>query len=68
MEHVTLNVSGMSCMGCVNSVKNVLAPLPGVASVEVSLEKGEVVIGYDPAQANVEQFKSTIVDAGYDVL
>ena len=31
METTTLKVDGMSCGGCVKSVTNVLAALPGVA-------------------------------------
>ena len=67
METIQLNVQGMSCMGCVSSVKKVLEPIPGVASVEVTLENGQATIVYDPARASVEQFKDAIVDAGYDV-
>ena len=68
METVTLNVKGMTCMGCVRSVKNVLEPIAGVSGVEVVLEKGLVTIGYDPARTGVAAFKSAIEDAGYEVL
>lgn len=68
METVTLNVKGMTCMGCVRSVKNVLEPIPGVTGVDVSLEKGEVVVKYDAASAQVSAFKTAIEDAGYDVV
>ena len=68
METVTLNVKGMTCMGCVKSVKNVLEPIAGVHSVEVSLEKGMVSVNYNAAKTGVDAFKSAISDAGYDVV
>ena len=67
MEKVTFTVKGMTCMGCVGSVKKVLQPIPGVSGVEITLENGAVVISYDPAKAGVAQFRDTINDAGYEV-
>jgi len=68
MEKITLTVKGMTCMGCVRSVKNVLEPIPGVAGVDVTLENGQVIIDYDPARSSVEQFTLAINDAGYEVV
>jgi len=67
METKVLHVKGMTCMGCVNSVKNVLKPLPGVQGVDVTLENGEVRVTYDPANANTSEFRSAIEDAGFEV-
>ncbi|MHB9118028.1 MAG: heavy-metal-associated domain-containing protein [Burkholderiales bacterium] len=68
MEIVIFNVKGMSCMGCVNSVKNVLEPIPGVAKVEVSLETGQVAVSFDASQARPDQFKAAIEGASYEVI
>lgn len=68
METLTLNVKGMTCMGCVNSVKRVLAPIAGVAQVEVVLETGKVDIGFDASQAKADQFREAIRGAGFEVL
>ncbi len=68
MEKITLTVKGMTCMGCVASVKNVLEPIPGVSSVEITLDNGEVVITYDPARTEADQFRNAINDAGYEVI
>ena len=68
MENLTLNVQGMTCGGCVNSVKRVLGAIPGVSQVDVVLETGKVSLGYDAAQANPAQFKAAIRDAGYQVV
>lgn len=68
MEKITLAVKGMTCMGCVKSVKNVLEPIPGVAGVDIVLENGQVTISFDPAKAGLDQFKTAIQDAGYEVV
>lgn len=67
METITLDVSGMTCMGCVASVKSVLTPLPGVSQVDVVLETGKVSVHYDAGQSQPAQFKQVIQDAGYKV-
>jgi len=68
METIQLNIKGMTCNGCVNSVKNVLQKTPGVTSVEVSLEQNCATVIYDPQQANPAQLKAAVEDAGYDVI
>ena len=68
METLTLNIKGMTCGGCVKSVSNVLQQLPGVASVNVSLEQNNAAINYDPSKVKTAQFKAAIEDAGFDVV
>lgn len=68
MQTEIVKVKGMTCMGCVNSVKNVLEKIPGVSSSEVSLEQGQVKIQYDAAMTGTAQFKSTIEEAGFEVV
>jgi len=68
METVVLKVKGMTCMGCVRSVKNVLEPIPGVAEVDIALDRGEVAVRYDPAKAGADEFRAAIQDAGYEVV
>lgn len=67
METTTIAVSGMTCMGCVASVKRVLGGIAGVASAEVTLEPGQAKVSYDPAKASLQAIKTAISDAGYDV-
>jgi len=67
MQTTTLNISGMTCNGCVSSVSRVLNALDGVAKADVSLDKKCAVVDYDPAKLGVDQLKRTIVDAGYEV-
>ena len=68
MEKITLTVKGMTCMGCVRSVKAVLEPLAGVAKVDITLDGGLVAVEFDSAQVQAEQLKAAIDDAGYEVV
>ena len=68
METVTMKVTGMTCGGCVNSVKRVVQAVAGVDSVDVSLEKGEAVVRYDASTASPAQFAEAIEAAGFDAV
>lgn len=66
METTVLKINGMTCGGCVKSVTNVLKALPGVHDAEISLERAEAEVSFDPAQASVAQLKGAIEDAGFE--
>lgn len=66
METV-VKVQGMTCQGCVKSVTRVLQALPGVESVDVSLERGEAALRYDPARSTMEDFRKAVENAGFAV-
>jgi len=66
-EHITLKVGGMTCMGCVGSVKRLLSQVPGVKQVDVDLASGKTEIDYDPAQAAPAALRQAIIDGGYAV-
>lgn len=65
MDTVTIKVDGMTCGGCVASVKRVVQAVPGVENVDVSLERGEAVITYDGAKAQPAAFRTAIDAAGF---
>ena len=50
MSTIHLEVQGMSCGGCVNSVTAALSPLPGVTGVKVDLSAGHVTVTGDLTQ------------------
>ena len=56
METVELKVEGMDCEGCVKSVTRMLSGVPGVTAVEVSLEKNQARVSYDPAKSGLADF------------
>jgi len=65
MQETTIRVEGMTCNGCVASVTRVLKTLPGVGSVDVSLERGEAKVQFDPSRTDLDHLKKTIEAAGY---
>jgi len=67
MENATLNVTGMTCQGCVASVTRVLKAVPGVSDVVVTLQPGTATVVYDATRATLPVLKAAIEDAGYDV-
>ena len=66
METLVVKVGRMTCGGCVNSVRKVVAAIDGVANVDVSLADAQATVGYDAARAQPETIKSAIRDAGFD--
>lgn len=68
MVVLNLKVGGMSCSGCVNSVKRLLSALDGVQTVEVDLAQGWVTVNYDPARVAPDALRRAIEDGGYQVL
>ena len=67
MERIKLTVTGMTCQGCVRSVKTVLESVPGVAAAEVSLERGEASVAFDRERASIAHLKAAVQEAGYEV-
>jgi len=67
METLQLKVTGMSCMGCVNSVKNLLGALPGVGPVDIDLASGSVSVQYAADQVQAAQLRQAIEEGGYGV-
>ena len=67
MEHVSLDVKGMSCEHCVKAVETNVGVLNGVDRVEVHLKEGKVEVEFNSEQVSIETVKSTIEDQGYDV-
>lgn len=67
MKTEVLNVTGMTCGGCVASVKHALTALPGVAGVVVSLPRKQVEIKFDESKLTVDAMRTALQSAGYDI-
>jgi mercuric ion transport protein len=61
----TFKVSGMTCAGCEATIKLALDETPGVRTSEVSYDRGEAVVDYDPAVTDVAQIRKAIDETGY---
>ncbi len=62
----TLTIKGMTCGGCVAAVKLQLKRTEGVISYEVSLEKGEAVVSYDPAKTDPKRIAVSVSQTGFE--
>lgn len=67
METTIIPVGGMTCMGCVASVKRVLGGIGGISSAEVTLDPAQATVTYDAGRIDIQTIKTAISDAGYDV-
>ncbi len=68
MKEITLDVKGMSCQMCVKHVTDALRGVNGVETVEVSLDDALARVEYDPERAGMEDFKTAVAEAGYEVV
>lgn len=64
-EH--LEITGMTCGGCISNVTHALKAIPGVGDVKVSLSPGEATVQYDERLTSPDRLKSAVKDAGYGV-
>ena len=64
-ERVLLAVDGMSCTSCANGIKAMLKRTPGVISAEVSYERREADVEYDPSRTSIEKIIEAITNMGY---
>jgi copper chaperone CopZ/YHS domain-containing protein len=61
----TLSIKGMTCGGCVAAVKLQLKKTAGVTAYQVSLEKGEADVTYDPAQTDPQKIADSVSTTGF---
>jgi copper ion binding protein len=62
----TIQVEGMTCGHCVSAVQSEVGAIPGVRSVEVDLDSGQVVVTSD-APLDGEAIGRAVDEAGYEV-
>lgn len=67
MQQTTLNVQGMSCGHCVNSIEGSVGKMNGVEAVKVHLQEGKVDVTFDPAKVDLKQITEAIEEQGYEV-
>ncbi|GIN73338.1 copper chaperone CopZ [Bacillus sp. J14TS2] len=67
MTNKTLNVQGMSCGHCVNSIEGSVGDLNGVETVKVHLQAGKVDVTFDPEKVDLKDITEVIEEQGYDI-
>jgi copper chaperone CopZ len=64
-KETTLTIKGMTCGGCVAAVKLKLRKTKGVLAYEVSLERGEADVTYDPDLTKPETIAAAVSETGF---
>src|ERR1700737_1369862 len=62
---VTVKIEGMSCTGCEPPIKSALERTAGVRSADVSYERGDARVKYDPNATDLEKIKHAIDSTGF---
>lgn len=62
---VTLAVENMTCPTCPYIVKQTLAAVSGVKTVDVSFEERTAIVTFDDAQTNVDALTAATAGNGY---
>lgn len=62
----TLTIKGMTCGGCVATVKLQLKRTEGVTGYEVSLARGEADVSYDPTRTDPKKIAVSVSRTGFE--
>ena len=66
-ETLDLDVIGMECINCANSIKTYLEKTEGVRNVNINFSSEIATVNYNPEQIKIQKIKSIIRKLGYDV-
>lgn len=67
-EAVSLDVTGMDCVNCANSIKSYLEKLNGIHNVDVNFTSEVANISFDPNVIEIREIVLDIRKLGYDVI
>ena len=65
--NTTITVSGMTCGHCVNHVSEEISKIPGVVSVDITLETGAVLIS-STLDIDTRAVEAAVVETGYELV
>lgn len=63
---VDLDIKGMHCASCVQTVERALAGVPGVSEASVNFGVERASITYDPGTAELADLERAVADSGYE--
>ncbi len=66
--HAVLKIDGMVCGSCAALLEKKLSQISGVRRAEVSFEKKQAMLDYDPRTVHPSSFAKAITDVGYKVV
>lgn len=66
MNKTTYSVTGMTCGGCVRSVKAAIGGVDGVTDVEIDFKNRQAIVTSD-TDLDDDAVKAAVEEAGYEV-
>jgi len=66
-HEIEFRVSGMTCEGCLGTVRRSLESLPGVGALSIDLETGHASVSFDESRVGEEALFAAVRGAGYGV-
>jgi copper chaperone CopZ len=64
-KQVSMNIGGMGCSGCADTIQEALEAEEGVVEATVDLESDTASVTYNPNAVSTDDFKRAVEDAGY---
>ena len=68
MTHKNIQVEGMTCDHCVETVTKAVNSLDGIRQVSVDLDKKQVSVDFDESQTDPDIISSKIIEVGFEVV
>jgi copper ion binding protein len=68
MTHKNIQVEGMTCGHCVETVTQAVNSLNGVTQVSVDLDKKQVSVDFDESRTDADAVSSKITEVGFEVV
>ena len=68
MTHKDIQVEGMTCGHCVETVTQAVNSLDGISQVSVDLDKKQVSVDFDDSRTNPDAISSKITEVGFEVI
>ena len=68
LESVKISTPGVQCEMCKNRIEQYLKRIDGVTYVNVAVRKKETAVKFLTDRTNIEMIKTSIANAGYDVV
>jgi Cu+-exporting ATPase len=65
LQTTTLDITGMTCAGCVRRIERALGTVDGVAVAQVNLATNQARIEFDPVRLRPEDLAAVVVEAGF---
>lgn len=61
-----INIEGMTCGGCVDSVHTATADIDGLDNISIELADNLATVTFDDSKTSAEKIAAAIDDAGFD--